>query len=493
MQFKIKIISLMLSLLFLLSLIGCSDTEDAYIYFELPHVPSTLDPQTASTDSELLIVRNIQEGLLRKNQDGKIVCGIAESYQKDGLTYTFTLRKNAKWSNGESITADDFVFAFERAVNPETKAPFASRLFSISGAEAVNNGTAALDALGVKALDKHTLCITLTTEDKLFLETLTTSVAMPCNEEFFYKTAGKYGLFADDILSSGSYRISRWRKETFGIRLYKNEDYKGFAQAQNAAVFITCNSDESALKKLQKNSIDIAFIDSALTEDAENSGLKTSKFQNICWVLTLGKDFSDNMRKSLAMMVGGDIYANALPIGYSTATSLFPADLNSNVTSTGMTVYDAVKAKQLYIKELEYFEDKKFPSDITLYYYDDGNIKNVVTDIVGHWQSNLSAFVNIEAVYESSLLTPQIIDQSYKMAIFPVRADNANPAEYLEKFGITYNDEDLTTVQTNLLKSNTIIPIIFQNTVISYSPALSSVSTELGNGYIDFAFIVKEE
>ena len=106
---------------------------------------------------------------------------------------------------------------------------------------------------------------------------------------------------------------------------------------------------------------------------------------------------------------------------------------------------------------------------------------------------NLSAFVNIEAVYESSLLTPQIIDQSYKMAIFPVRADNANPAEYLEKFGITYNDEDLTTVQTNLLKSNTIIPIIFQNTVISYSPALSSVSTELGNGYIDFAFIVKEE
>ena len=86
MKFKIKVISLMLSLLFLLPTTGCSDTMDAYIYFELPTVPATLDPQTASTDSELLIIRNIQEGLLRKNEKGEIICGIAEGYEKNGLT-----------------------------------------------------------------------------------------------------------------------------------------------------------------------------------------------------------------------------------------------------------------------------------------------------------------------------------------------------------------------------------------------------------------------
>lgn len=489
----IKALCILLSLLLLIPATGCSDSKDAYIYFELPYVPSTLDPQTASTDTELLIVRNIQEGLLRKNDKGEIVCGVAESYEKNGLTYTFKLRKNAKWSNGEDITAEDFVFAFKRAVDPKTKAPFASRLFCISGAKAINNGSASLDTLGVKASDKRTLTITLASNDSLFLETLTTSVAMPCNEEFFYETAGKYGLFADEILSSGSYRISRWRKETFGIRLYKNEDYKGFAKAQNAAVFITCNNDVPALEKLKNNSIDMAFIESASSNDAKASGLEISEFQNICWVLTLGKDFSANMRKALAMMVGGEVYANDLPAGYSVATSLFPSAINSDTAPTGMTVYDPANAKKLYLQEIEHFENKKFPSDIILYYYDDGNIKNIVTDIVGHWQSNLSAFVNIETVSESSLLAPQLTDQSYKMSIFPVRADSTNVAEYLEKFGVSFGGENLTDVQTNLLKSNGIIPIMFQNTVLSYSPTLSSVYTEFGNGYVDFAFIVKEE
>ncbi len=493
MRFKTKLLTLLLAVVFVFQLTACSDTKDAYIYFELPELPTTLDPQTASTDSELLIIRNIHEGLLRKNAEGEITTGIAKSYKKDGLTYTFKLRKDAKWSNEEKITANDFVFAFKRAVDPETKAPFVTRLFCIKGAKEINNGKASLKTLGVTAPDDYTLKITLAYDDEAFLENLTTSVAMPCNESFFYQTKGKYGLFADDILSSGSYKLTRWRKESFGIRLYKNKLYKGFAKAQNAAVFITCNTKESALEKLQKNSIDIAFIDSALTVEAQNSDLKTAEFQNICWFLTLGKDFTANMRKSLAMMVGGDVYAANLPCGYTTATSIFPSALNTGASATGMTAYDITSAKKLYLEEIERYEDKKFPSDAVLYYYDNGNIKNVVTDIVGHWQSNLSAFVNIEATSDSSLLTSQLTEQTYKMALFPIRADSVNIAEYLKKFGVSYNGGDLTKVQTEVLKSNGIIPIMFQNTVISYSPALSSVYAEHGNGYIDFAFIVKTE
>lgn len=493
MKFKIRILSLLLSLFFILPLTACSDTMDAYIYFELPFLPSTLDPQTASSDSELLIIRNIQEGLLRKNSKGEIVCGIAETYEKNGLTYTFILRDDAEWNNGEKITAHDFVFALRRAVSPETKAPFVSRLYSIAGATNINSGSAPTTDLGVKAIDDRTLVITLEFDDERFLETLTTSIAMPCNEKFFYETAGKYGLFADSILSSGSYRITRWRKETFGIRLYKNEGYTGFAEAQNAAVFITCNKEEAALTKLQKNSIDMAFIDSSLLNEAENSSLKTKSFENICWFLTLGGKFSQNMRKSFAMTVSGDIYTNNLPTGYRVATSLFPKALNETVSATGMTGYNLETAKQLYLQEIEHYENKKFPSDVLLYYYDDGNIKNVVTDIVGHWQSNFSAFINIEPATDASLLTSQLTNQSYEMSVFPIRADSSDLAEYLKKFGITYNGENIEDIQTELLKSNNIIPIMFQDTVVAYSPTLSSVFTELGNGFLDFAFIVKEE
>ena len=136
-----KAISLILAALMLITLAGCKDSyQDAIIYFEIPEKPYTLDPQTASTDSELVIVNNIFEGLLRKNASGAIVCGACESFEYDNLTYTFKLRKDIIWSNEEPLTAADFAFGLRRAVSPETQAPFASRLFPIENAEKIYNG-----------------------------------------------------------------------------------------------------------------------------------------------------------------------------------------------------------------------------------------------------------------------------------------------------------------------------------------------------------------
>ncbi len=490
---KYRIISVLLIISLLIPFVGCSDTMDAYIYFELPDVPLTLDPQIASLDQELIIVKNIYEGLLRKDENDKIVCGAAESFSKDGLTYTFKLRKDIKWSNGEPLTADDFVFGFRRAVKPETKAPYVSKLFSIKGAKEIYSGKAKAEALAVTAVDSRTVKITLSQNDSLFEETLTTSIAMPCNESFFLECAGKYGLFAENIISNGSYRFARWRKDPFGIRLYRNREYNGDFVSNNAAVFITCDKEESALNKLQKNSIDMAFIDCSLTEIANNSDLETLEFQNICWIMTLGDCFSKDMRKALLQLVGENVFKDSLKVGFSPADSLFPAVANANASGTGILKYDSASAKSLFIKELNAYKDKKFPSDIILYYYDDGNVKNVVTDIVGHWQGNVSAFVNIEAASDSSVLLSQLTEHSYAMSLFPVRLDSTSISEYLKKFGIDYNGQNLSAIQTELLKNYSIMPVMFQNTVISHSKALNNVSTELGNGYIDFSFIIKEE
>ncbi len=490
---KLKFLSILLVLLLIFPFSGCSDTMDSYIYFELPDTPLTLDPQIASLDQELIVVKNIFEGLLRKDSSGKIVCGAAKSYIKKGLTYTFEIRKDAKWSNGEPLTANDFVFGLKRAVMPETKALYVSKLFSIAGAKDINLGKANTDSLGVKAIDKDTLTITLIKEDSLFEDTLTTSIAMPCNEEFFLECAGKYGLFTENIISNGSYRFARWRKDPFGIRLYRNKEYNGDFISKNAAVFITCDKEESALNKLQKNSIDMAFIDCSLTDAARQSDLETLEFQNICWFMTLGDSFTKNMRKALFMLVGDDVYKDSLKVGFSPADSLFPEVANANTKDIGLLKYDSQSAKKFFISELNSYKDKKFPTDVVLYYYDDGNVKNVVTDIVGHWQSSVSAFINIESVSESKLLLSQLTDHSYAMSIFPVRLDSTALSEYLKKFGVDYNGEKLSDIQTKILESYNILPIMFQNTVISHSKSLQNVSAELGNGYIDFSFIVKEE
>lgn len=493
MKLKNKLICLLLCLVFVLPLSGCSNTDDAYIYFELPASPLTLDPQTASLNQELLVVKNIFEGLLRKNSKGEIICGAAESYSQNGLTYTFNIRKDAVWSNGEPVTSYDFAYALKRAVNPETKAPFVSRLFSIKGAKEIYEGKASKNTLGVTAQDSKTLTITLKEKDSLFLETLTTSIAMPCNEKFFTESAGKYGLFSDNILSNSSYKITRWRKDPFGIRLYKNEEYNGDFEAKNAAVFITCNPDEPVIEKLEKNSMDMAFIDSALTDNAKELGLKTEEYQNICWLMTFGNNFTKNMRTALSGLVGAEVFSNSLPVGYSAANSIFPSCISKNKSDLNVAVYDPENAKKIYLNEINLLENKKFPTDIILYYYDDGNVKNVVTDIVGHWQNNFSAFVNIESVSDSALLTSQLTEQTYAMTLFPISVDSPSIAEYLKKFGIEYNGETFKDIQNKLINSKNILPVMFQNTVIAYTPNLSEVYTELGNGYIDFSFIIKSE
>ena len=201
----LNFISLLLCGVILISLCSCGKAYlKECIYFNLSAEPVSLDPQTASDDNELLIVRNTFEGLLRKDKDGKITNGVAESYEKNGLTYTFRIKENSEYFDGTKLTAADFVFAFKRAVDPKTAAPFAERLKAVGNAKSILSGFSDKESLAVKAVDKYTLEITLDSEDEFFLDTLTTSVCMPCNEKFFNKSVGKYGLEKKYVLANGS-------------------------------------------------------------------------------------------------------------------------------------------------------------------------------------------------------------------------------------------------------------------------------------------------
>ncbi len=486
-----RLISLFLTVVILFSATACSKSEDAYIYFELPEAPMNLDPQIASNDAELIIVRNVFEGLLRTDENGKITPAVAKDYEKNGLEYTFYLG-DSKWSDGTKITAFDFEFAFKRAVDPKTCAPFASRLFSIKGAQNILNKKANIDTLGVKALNDTTLKITLTENDSDFLQTLTTSIAMPCNEKFFNSCDGKYGISAETLLYNGSYQMTRWRKDPFGIRLYKSDTYNGNFEAKNSAVFITHDDEEDIVERLKKESIDIAFIDSTRNSQAKSQGLKTKSFQNICWVMTIGKEFTPDMRKAFSYLVSGEIYSSSLPEGYKVATSLYPQALDIEKVGNDLNIYDKNTAKKLYLRELKKYEDAKFPADKLLYFYDNGQIKNVVTDIVGHWQSNLSAFVNIKSASNPDTLSSQLTDNSYPFAVFPIKADSAFMREYVDKFGLKSLSKDPAVNQEKILENNTVIPIMFQDTVIAHTPDITEFNASLGNGYIDFAYIVKE-
>jgi oligopeptide transport system substrate-binding protein len=146
--------------------------------------PTTLDHHKTSTVAEGNLMRDLYEGLVVQNNKAEVVPGVAESWEvsDDGLTYTFKLRADAKWSNGDTVKASDFVFAYQRIQNPETAAPYANMLYPIDNAEAINKGEKELAELGAKAIDDQTLEIKLNQPTPYFLELLTHQTGHPIHQ-----------------------------------------------------------------------------------------------------------------------------------------------------------------------------------------------------------------------------------------------------------------------------------------------------------------------
>ena len=146
--------------------------------------PASLDPQLTTGVTEHNILRGLFEGLtIPDPKDLHPTPGAAESWSisEDAKTYTFKLRKNGRWSNGDPVTAHDFVFSYERILSPEFGAEYASMLHVIKNAEAYNEGD--LDdftQVGVKALDEHTLEITLEHPTPYFITMLAPQCLVPC-------------------------------------------------------------------------------------------------------------------------------------------------------------------------------------------------------------------------------------------------------------------------------------------------------------------------
>ena len=249
------------------------------IAYPLSASPSTLDPQFVNDLNAMIIINNTFEGLVRLDADGNVIPGIASEWEisPDGKTYTFRLKEGTEWFcptvlknefgsefykkfSSEKVTAHDFVFAFRRAVMPETNSPSAHRLFVIENAPEIFSGSYSPNLLGVSAPDDHTLIIKLTEKSDDFLERLTESVFMPCNEDFFNAMNGRYGLSNRHILCNGPFYISSWDSET-SLTVKRNSYYAGGQEVMPASVVFSFDPDKSSVsEKLSNGSATAALL-----------------------------------------------------------------------------------------------------------------------------------------------------------------------------------------------------------------------------------------
>lgn len=320
-----KLLSLFLAIVAVISLCACGGDSSDVLILPIESDPMCLDPQVADSKEAKLMIANCFEGLVRLDKDYKIIPGVAESWEisKDGLTYTFNLRKDTHWKLLNSfedvlpegykdtyrtqVIAADFVYGISRALDPATQAGDAEKLFSIKNASAVNSGKQPTSALGITAKDDLTLVITLERADPDFLRILTLPVAMPCHEDFFKATHAKYCLDLKYTFCNGPFYLSRWAEDNT-LSMYKHDEYKGSVKVNPDELYFYVNTEESSVvKKIRQRTYDCAFIsEAAKNELSDSDKISNYSIQNtvygLCFNCTDSVLSNEDMRRALAMV-----------------------------------------------------------------------------------------------------------------------------------------------------------------------------------------------
>ena len=200
------------------------DAETQSASIALAQEPPQLNGMKATDQVSIQVLSHVMEGLTRYDRRGMLSPGVALRWEISDEKATFWLRDNAKWSNGDPVTAHDFVFAWRTVVTPSTASEYAFILYPIKNAEAINRGERPATDLGVRALDDFTLEVELERPTAYFLKLTAFVSYFPVQEAFYQSTQGAYGADADKLLYNGAFKISDW-VHSASLTMLKNERY----------------------------------------------------------------------------------------------------------------------------------------------------------------------------------------------------------------------------------------------------------------------------
>lgn len=300
------------------------DFERNSITISLRQEPPNLDSSLTEDTTSSKVLRLSNEGLIGVNQRGQIEPLIAKSWDVDVMQVIFHLRDNAKWSNGDPITAHDFVYSWRRLVNPETGAR-GSALFAylIKNAEKIMAGELAPEALGVAALDDYTFQVTLSQPAAYFLHVASGPAYFPLNRSFVEAQGNRYAADAANLLSNGPFVIDKWLHNA-SISFSKNPHYWNQADIKLDAMnvgYIT--EDLRSLFNLYKSrELAELELEEEILQEALGSNLhiRKSPINCIAWVwlnMREGRPTSDHrIREAIRLAFDRDSYVNniiALP------------------------------------------------------------------------------------------------------------------------------------------------------------------------------------
>ncbi|WP_117149597.1 peptide ABC transporter substrate-binding protein [Paraliobacillus zengyii] len=320
-----------------------SSPEQVLNLIEASQIP-TMDSSMATDAVAFQFLGESMEGLYRLDEDvvpqPAIAAGEPE-ISEDGLEWTITLRDDAVWSNGDPVTANDFVFAWRRAVNPETGSEYGPFMMNgvIKNAEAINNGELDIEELGVEAVSDTELLITLEKAIPYFHSLLTFGTFLPLNEAFVTEQGEDYGLSSDNLLFNGPFTLNDWNPTGDNPdqwSLVKNEDYWDAETVQLETINVSVVKETStAVNLYNTGEIDRAGLTAEFVEQYAGQEDYVTLPEPTLFYLKLNQAnealANQNIRKAIAMSIGKqDLVDVILANGSVVSNGAVPQDFTTH-------------------------------------------------------------------------------------------------------------------------------------------------------------------
>jgi len=419
--------------------------EEQVISLTLSDDIPTLDMSKATDGTSFTVAGQINEGLLRLDEKGTAVPGVAEKYETspDGLKWTFYLRKDAKWSDGTQVTAKDFEYSWKRTLDPATASQYAFMVAWIKGGDAYNKKKGSADDVMVKAKDDLTLEVTLEQPVPFFAEQLAFPTFFPQKKEFVEKLGEKFGSEAEHALSNGPFKLSSWTHDQ-SVELVKNDTYWDKNKVKLEKVNFQILKDTSAQENLYASGQLDRF---SLVREQIDRFKDTAEYSTVPelvtgYLLYNGKHKAlqnVKIRKALTYAIDADKYADII---YHNGTSGATAFVGTGVSNGqggefrkdgGDLINRAAnkaKAKQLLEEGLKEAGLTAFPA-FKLMMADDDSNKKGAEFIKEQWRANLGIEVELENIPRKLQLTRNT-KRDYDISFLTWGADYNDPMTYLD-------------------------------------------------------------
>lgn len=428
---------------------AAAGSSDMNVMLETP--VESLDPQQATDGTSFEVIADYTDGLMQMDADGQAVPAIAESYDlsDDGLTYTFHLRSDAKWSNGTPVTAADFVFAWQRAVDPAVASEYAymlSDIGQIKNAAEIIAGDMDKSELGVTAVDDTTLQVELNVPVSYFLSLMYFPTFYPVNEEFFNSCGDTFATSPETTLSNGAFILDSYEPAATAFHLTKNADYYDAGRVQLSGLnYQVIQDSQQALMSYQTGALDTTLVNGEQVDQVKDDPEFKTVGAGYLWYVSPNMDAVPelanlNVRLALTMAIDrdaitGDVLKDGSAPTYTAVPPEFAAGPDGSDFSADQTkfadvcTYDATAAADYWTKGLEELGITELSLDMVV--DADDAPQKVAQVLKEQWETTLPGITVNLVVEPKKQRVQDMQDGNYQLGLTRWGPDYADPMTYL--------------------------------------------------------------